>query len=99
MKFCDDTHLGLNWGIDRLSNRKNAQMNDLMAIDHATRDWLDDTDLMLPRWTQEFPRLAENMTRRQTIKDSRNPWGSKRQPVYVEPFLDENLLLLSGPKK
>ena len=78
MKFCDDTHLGLDWGIDRLSNRKNAQMNDLMAIDHASRDWLDDTDLMLPRWTQEFPRLAENMTRRQTIKDSRNPWGSKR---------------------
>ena len=37
-------------------------MNNLMAIDHAARDWHDDTDYMLPRMGQEFPRIASNYT-------------------------------------
>lgn len=49
MKLADDNRSGLRLMIDKLDNRKNDKMNDLLAIDHAKRDWIDDTDLMLPR--------------------------------------------------
>lgn len=51
MKFNDDIQSGIDWKIDRLSNRKNGNMNELLSVDHANRDWLDDSDLMLPRLT------------------------------------------------
>ena len=63
-----------------------------MSIDHAARDWIDDTDYMLPRTSQEFPRLASSHTDRKMKKEY--PWG-KNKPVYIEPFLDENQLLFS----
>ena len=37
-------------------------MNNLMAIDFAIRDWIDDTDYLVPRMSQEFPRLSSNYT-------------------------------------
>jgi hypothetical protein len=50
----------LNIDIDYLSNRTNPDMNNLLAIDYSVRDWIDDTDLILPRMSEEFPRLAED---------------------------------------
>jgi hypothetical protein len=32
-----------------LDNRKNVNMNNIMSIDFAMRDWCDDTDYMLQR--------------------------------------------------
>ena len=45
-------------GIEHLSNLKNADMNNLMKIDFAVRDWIDDTDSMIPRMGAEFPRIS-----------------------------------------
>jgi hypothetical protein len=64
-------------------------MNNSMAIDHANRDWIDDSDLVLPRHTEEFPRISNDYT----SKNCKNkPWGSIKDPVYINPFLDENQL-------
>ena len=61
-------------------------MNNLNSIDYATRDWIDDTDLVLPRMSEEFPRLSDQYT----TKTMSKPWGDKSEPVYICPFLDEN---------
>lgn len=45
-------------GIEHLSNFKNSDMNNLMKIDFAVRDWIDDTDSMIPRMGAEFPRIS-----------------------------------------
>lgn len=49
---------GLSLGLTHLDNRKNNNMNNLMSIDFAIRDWIDDTDLLVPRISQEFPRIS-----------------------------------------
>jgi hypothetical protein len=49
---------GLKLGLTHLDNRKNNYMNNLMSIDFAIRDWIDDTDYLVPRISQEFPRLS-----------------------------------------
>jgi hypothetical protein len=77
----------LNISIDYLSNRLNPNMNNLLSIDYSVRDWIDDTDLILPRVSEEFPRLAEDYTTKRSIN---KPWGDKSDPIYIEPFLDEN---------
>ncbi len=46
--------ININW----LDNRLNPMMNNLMSIDHATRDYIDDTDYLLPRMSMEFPRIS-----------------------------------------
>ena len=82
-------------GLDYCNNRLNPKMNNLMSIDFAIRDWIDDTDLILPRATEEFPRLANEYTQKRSVN---KPWGDKSDPIYIEPFLDENQLKLSdGP--
>ena len=40
-----------------LNNLFNSNMNDLMAIDYANRE-VTDCDGILPRWSQEYPRLS-----------------------------------------
>ena len=62
-------------------------MNNLNSIDYAVRDWIDDTDLILARGSEEFPRLSDQYTCKQP---SGKPWGDKSDPVFIEPFLDEN---------
>ena len=49
---------GNDFGLCHLNNKDNANMNNLVAIDHANRDWIDDTDYLLPRMCAEFPRLS-----------------------------------------
>jgi hypothetical protein len=94
-KVNDDIRQNISFKIDNLDNRKNTGMNDVLSLDYATRDWIDDTDLILPRLTQEFPRLSESYNKRSTANA---PWGDRRLPVFTEPFLDENLLKLSDAK-
>jgi len=53
----DNMH-GTNLGLPHLDNRLNQNMNNLMAIDHANRDWIDDTDSLVPRMGAEFPRIS-----------------------------------------
>ena len=86
---------GTDFGLAHLDNAKNANMNNLMAIDHAARDWLDDTDYLLPRMCAEFPRVSQAYLDKSS---KAKPWGTKQEPVYLDPFLDENQLRLSaGP--
>ena len=83
---------GTNFGLDHLDNKMDPNMNNLMSIDHANRDWIDDTDYLLPRLCAEFPRLSSSYNDKK--RDKAKPWG-KKEPVYIEPFLDENQLKLS----
>ena len=57
-KVSFDILFGTDWSIDYLSNIHNPEMNNVTAIDHATRDFIDDTDYLLNRMTAEFPRLS-----------------------------------------
>jgi hypothetical protein len=85
---------GLNFMIKNLahlSNRSNANMNNLMSFDFAIRDWIDDTDLMLPRFSAEFPRNSQNYTSKR--KSEKRPWG-EQEPIFTDPYMDENLMRL-----
>ena len=73
---------------DYLDNLKNADMNNLHAIDYTVKDFTHDSDLVLPRWSQEFPRLATNY---QSKVDKVKPWGSKSEPVYFDYTLDSRI--------
>lgn len=81
-----------NFNIPRLSNLKNKAMNNLMSFDFAMRDWLDDTDFMLPRLSAEFPRTSAGYVNKK--QDQKKPWGDISEPVYMDPFNDENLMRL-----
>jgi hypothetical protein len=83
---------GQDWGVVHLNNRLNPNMNNITAIDHAVRDWIDDTDYLLGRNTAEYPRMSNTFK----TKIDQQPWGSKSKPIYIEPFLDENQLQMSG---
>ena len=45
---------------DYLNNLLNPNMNEVTAIDHANYDFTHDSDLILPRWSQEYPKFANN---------------------------------------
>jgi len=34
-----------------LNNLINSKMNNIEAIDYANKDWIEDSDYILPRWT------------------------------------------------
>jgi hypothetical protein len=91
-----DNQSNKRFNIDRISNSKNANMNNLMSIDFAMRDWVDDTDQMIPRSCLEFPRLSDGYN--DFKAKEKRPWGDKSTPVYCDPFLDENLMRLNGEK-
>lgn len=42
---------------EHLSNLFNPNMNNIMSIDYANQEMMG-TDGVLPRWTQEYPRLS-----------------------------------------
>ena len=58
MKLHFDNQGIIDFKINHLSNMKNPNMNNLMSIDHAMRDWIDDADTLVPRMGSEFPRLS-----------------------------------------
>ena len=45
---------------DYLNNCLNPKMNNLEGLDYANKDLTDDSDMILPRWTQEYPRLSSD---------------------------------------
>ena len=59
-----DNHHCKNLNIEHLNNLSNPSMNNLLAIDFAMRDYIDDTDLILPRICAEFPRISSDYTSR-----------------------------------
>lgn len=86
-----DMH-GTKWDFPHLDNRLNPNMNNVTSIDHVSRDLIDDTDYLLSRNTAEFPRISGVYT----DKTKEKPWGQKSEPVYIDPFLDENQLQMNG---
>jgi hypothetical protein len=68
-------------------------MNNLMNIDFAMRDHIDDTDLMMPRTCAEFPRISSGYVSKS--QDQVKPWGDKSNPVYCDPHIDENMQRLN----
>jgi len=49
--FCGKRHL---------SNRLNPKMNNFMAFDYSGSEWYNDTDMLVPRYSAEFPRFSNN---------------------------------------
>ena len=72
---------------DYLDNIKNDKMNNLTSIDYAVKDFTHDSDLVLPRWTQEYPRLSSSYQSKLGAK----PWGEKDEPVYFDYTLDSRI--------
>lgn len=44
-----DMMYGNDFGLNHLNNRNNKEMNNLMSIDFAMRDIVDDSDTLVPR--------------------------------------------------
>ena len=44
-----DMMFGNDLGLNHLNNRNNKEMNNIMSIDFAMRDILDDSDTLVPR--------------------------------------------------
>ena len=64
-------------------------MNNLMALDYVNKDLSVESDLILPRWTQEYPKYAENF---QSKDSEHKPWGLKSNPVFFDHSLDHHML-------
>jgi len=65
-------------------------MNNLSAIDYANRDLTEDSDGVLPRWSEEYPRLSSNYLSKADVEN--RPWGQKSRPVYVDYKVDNMML-------
>ena len=89
-----DNHSSKDFNIDYLGNLKNSEKNNLMSKDFAMRDWIDDTDQMVPRACIEFPRMSDGYTSFKSHQE--RPWGGTSAPIYCDPFLDENLMRLNS---
>lgn len=72
----DSIRMGEDYGYDHLNNRQNKDMNNIMSHDWANRDVCDDTDYIIPRLGQEFPRFSSNYKSKHLIKDNDKPWGN-----------------------
>ena len=92
-----DNHSSKEFNISHIGNLKNEDKNNLMSLDFAMRDWIDDTDFMIPRTCIEFPRMSDGY--KSFKSQEKRPWGDVRTPVYCDPFIDENLIRLSGQEK
>ena len=94
-KAAYDSRMDFDLGVEHWSNRRCSDRNNLMAADFAMRDHLDDTDYLVSRWCQEFPRLAAEHPLRCKM-ETEKPWGDVHDPIYIEPYLDENQLSLDS---
>ena len=83
------TRIDYDLNIKHWNNRRSQDRNNLLATDFAIRDHTDDTDYLISRWCQEFPRLAADHPNRGKAATEK-PWGDVHDPIYVEPYLDEN---------
>eukprot|EP00347_Sterkiella_histriomuscorum_P020360 403338107 len=71
-----------------LNNILNPNMNNTQSFDYANKDLTDDSDMILPRWTQEFPKFASNY---QDKFSQNKPWGQKSEPVYFDNEIDSRI--------
>ena len=61
-----------------LNNLFNPNMNNIEAIDYSNKSQQNDSDGVIPRWSQEFPRLRTSYkTKFDTLEA---PWGAKSIP-------------------
>lgn len=90
-----ESRIDFDLNIKQWSNRRSDDSNNLVSVDHAIRDHLGDTDYLVSRWCQEFPRLASDHTKRCKMETTK-PWGDLHNPIYIEPYLDENQLSLDS---
>jgi hypothetical protein len=67
-----------------LDNLFNPNMNNVTAIDYQNKD-ITESDGVLPRWCQEYPRMSSNFR----DKTKHKPWGSK-DPIYFEHWQDSH---------
>ena len=86
VKVQADSLQSFRMDIPHLSNIKNSKMNNVCSIDFAIREWQDDTDMLLPRYGSEFPRLSNSYTSRADIKN--RPWGANTVPQHFNASLD-----------
>jgi len=59
----------------------NPSMNNVEAIDYDNHEWFTDSDGVVGRWFQEFPRMSPDFV---TKTDPKKPWGIKSDPVYFD---------------
>jgi hypothetical protein len=74
----------------QLNNLFNPSMNNFESIDYANKDWTDDHDSLIPKHSQEFPRLSSKFNNR--LKDPK-PWGPKSEPIEYDQHNDATLEL------
>jgi hypothetical protein len=63
-------------------------MNNYEALDYKNKDWTHDHDSLIPKHSQEFPRLSKKFNSR---FDKNKPWGINGDPVYYEHSKDAML--------
>jgi len=49
---------------DSFNNLLNPKMNNFEAIDYVNKDWTYHHDTLLPRYTQEYPRMSSSFETR-----------------------------------
>ena len=62
-------------------------MNNITSIEYTVKDLTFDSDLVLPRWSQEYPKIS---TAYQSKLDSK-PWGNMEEPVYFDNTIDSRI--------
>lgn len=73
---------------DFLDNLKNPSMNNILSIDYVNKDFTHDTDQILSRWTQEYPRISSEY---KSLISEDKPWGEKSEPVFFDYTIDSRL--------
>lgn len=64
-----------------LNNLFNPKMNNIESLDYAQKDLTHDSDMILSRWTSEYPKFSSDYT----DKLSQNkPWGPKSEPIFFD---------------
>ena len=81
MKTFSESFLHLSPPADHLNNMFNPDMNNVMAIDYANKDITHDGDMILPRWSQEYPKLDASF---KTKNSTKKPWGYSAEPIYFD---------------
>ena len=77
LNWINKTHFNsnesINMKIKQFDNIKNRSLNNVMSLDFAIRELQDDTDYVLPRWCEEFPRISNTYT--DFKGKTERPWG------------------------
>ena len=61
--FCDVLY-SIDFQLKQFDCRLHQDKNNLLSTDFAIHDLMDDFDYLVPRWSQEYPRLMTSYTNR-----------------------------------